>query len=356
MVCLCAAISQFQALMYGSREVQFPARRPFPHAEGQLRMRTYVLHVRRASSACGDPAPHAGVSSPCAETLLRMRSRVCARREVHLRMRSRVSARREVHLRMRRYTSPHAEKCISACGAGSPHAEKCTSARGGIRLRTPRSASPHAEQGLRTPRSAPPHAEVYVSARREVHLRMRSRVSARREVHLRMRRYVSARREVHLRMRRHVSARREGHFRTRKTFARVRGCVSARGERLPACGAGSPHAENVCPHAELALRMRRTLPACGAGSPHAENVRPHAELALRMRKWASCGKLHFSASTLMTHSQATVHAHTHTHTHACYQLQIRWCQHHYNFHYKIVKIYNNNIISSIIIWSVRKLI
>ena len=37
-------------------------------------------------------------------------------------------------------------------------------------------------------------------------------------------------------------------------------------------------------------------PACGAGSPHAENVRPHAELALRMRKWASCGKLHFSAS------------------------------------------------------------
>ena len=58
---------------YGSREVQFPARRPFPHAEGQLRMRTYFLRVRRASSACGDPAPHAGVSSPRAETLLRMR-------------------------------------------------------------------------------------------------------------------------------------------------------------------------------------------------------------------------------------------------------------------------------------------
>ena len=60
--------------------MQFPARRPFPHAEGQLRMRTYVLRVRRASSACGqtfsaceDPAPHAGVSSPRAETLLRMR-------------------------------------------------------------------------------------------------------------------------------------------------------------------------------------------------------------------------------------------------------------------------------------------
>ena len=192
--------------------MQFPARRPFPHAEGQLRMRTYVLHVRRASSACGDPAPHAGVSSPCAETLLRMRSRVCARREVHLRMRSRVSARREVHLRMRRY----------------------------------------------------------VSARREVHLRMRRYVSARREVHLRMRSRVSARREVHLRMRRHVSARREGHFRTRKTFARVRGCVSARGERLPACGAGSPHAENVCPHAELVSARGERTSACGAGPPHAE--------------------------------------------------------------------------------------
>ena len=55
--------------MYGSRA----ARRPFPHVEGQLRMRTYVLRMWRASSACGDPAPHAGVSSPRAETLLRMR-------------------------------------------------------------------------------------------------------------------------------------------------------------------------------------------------------------------------------------------------------------------------------------------
>ena len=53
--------------------MQFTARRPFPHAEGQLRMRTYGLRVRRASSACGDPAPHAGVSSRRAETLLRMR-------------------------------------------------------------------------------------------------------------------------------------------------------------------------------------------------------------------------------------------------------------------------------------------
>ena len=97
------------------------------------------------------------------------------------------------------------------------------------------------------------------------YLRMRSRVCARREVHLRMRRYVSARREVHLRMRSRVSARREVHLRMRsrglrtpKTFARVRRCVSARGERLLMCGAGSPHAKNVCPHAELALRTRRT--------------------------------------------------------------------------------------------------
>ena len=34
------------ACIYGSREVQFPARRPFPHAEGQLRMRANVLRVR----------------------------------------------------------------------------------------------------------------------------------------------------------------------------------------------------------------------------------------------------------------------------------------------------------------------
>ena len=42
-----------QTRSYGSREVQFPARRPFPHAEGQLRMRANVLRVRRASSAWG---------------------------------------------------------------------------------------------------------------------------------------------------------------------------------------------------------------------------------------------------------------------------------------------------------------
>ena len=83
-------------LTYGSREVQFTARRPFPHAEGQLRMRANVLRVRRASSACG--------------------------------------------------------RTFSACGEIAPHAEQG--------LRTPRSAPPHAEQGLRTPRNAPPHAEV----------------------------------------------------------------------------------------------------------------------------------------------------------------------------------------------------
>ena len=59
-------------------------------------------------------------------------------------------------------------------------------------------------------------------------------------------------------------------LRTRRTYVRMRSWLSARGERTS---------------------------ACGAGPPHAENVRPHAELALRMRKWASCGKLHFSAST-----------------------------------------------------------
>ena len=44
-----------------------------------------------------------------------------------------------------------------------------------------------------------------------------------------------------------------------------------------------PHDEKVPPHAK---NVR----------PHVKNVRPHAELALHMRKWASCGKLHFSAS------------------------------------------------------------
>ena len=174
----------------------------------------------------------------------------------------------DAHFRMRRANSacgrtfstcgepaPHAETLLrmrgcllrvrrpcSACGAGSAHAEKCISACG--------AGSPHAEKCISACGGTSPHAE-------------------------------------------------KG--------------ISARGKRLPACGGAFPHAENVCPRAELALRMRRTfarmrswlsargerLPACGAGSPHAENVRPHAELALRMRKWASCGKLHFSASTCM---------------------------------------------------------
>ena len=47
---------------------------------------------------------------------------------------------------------------------------------------------------------------------------------------------------------------------------------------------------------------QQTASACGASSPHAKKVRPHAELALhlcrrclRMWKWALCGKFHFSA-------------------------------------------------------------
>ena len=78
-----------------------PALRPFPHAEGQPRMRTYVLRVRRAMSACGrtfsacgEIAPHAGERSPHAEV---------------------PSRRAETLLRMRRYLLGVRRLC-SACG------------------------------------------------------------------------------------------------------------------------------------------------------------------------------------------------------------------------------------------------
>ena len=61
----------------------------------------------------------------------------------------------------------------------------------------------------------------------------------------------------------------------------------------------SPHTKMLLPHVEQSLR---TLPPHSAKAPpHAKNVCPHTEnirshVAIRMRKWASCGKLHFSAS------------------------------------------------------------
>ena len=87
---------------YGSREVQFPARRPFPHAdvrspraESHLRMRTYVLRVRKRTSACGDALLYGGRERHffvygsgkffCHEITLRSRLR---NSEVRLRLRS----------------------------------------------------------------------------------------------------------------------------------------------------------------------------------------------------------------------------------------------------------------------------
>ena len=164
--------------------MQFPARRPFPHAEDQLRMRANVLRVRRRTSACGgifsacgDPTPHAELPSQRAETLLRMRN--CL-----------LGVRRRSYLRM------HAEMHFSACG-DYPRMRRCTSRRAETTRRLP----PHAEMhfsacGDYTPacgdallgvRRLPPHAEMHFSACGD-YLRMRRCTSRRAQTLLRMRR------------------------------------------------------------------------------------------------------------------------------------------------------------------------
>ena len=191
--------------MYGSREVQFPARRPFPHAEGQLRMRMYVLRVRRASSACGQTFFACGAGSPHA-------SNRSPRAETHLRMRRCTSRRAETHPRMRRCTSRRAET-YPACG----------DALLGVRRRTP-------------------HAEVHFSACGDVP---------------RMQRCISRRAETYLRMRRCTSRRAQ-------TLLRMRRCTSRRAETYSACGGaflGVRRRTSACGGALLGVR--RPCSACG---------------------------------------------------------------------------------------------